>query len=257
MKRAFRILSIALLAGAALAGWRFRGEISALFGRGLAAIEIGNRRNRPDPRANEIAKAEAERWRKDLAKRYRAAGDEASRREVVKEASVFLDSILPDLMTCWLGTPWDFNGTAEGPGEAPIACGYFVATVLRDAGFQVDRYQLARQPSQSILRTFVRRPAMTLRVGMKYEDFAKEIRSLPAGVWIVGLDTHVGFLVTRPDGFHFVHSSGSEPWCVVDETETRANVLRKSNYRVYGCLTSDPEVARRWIVGEKFDLPRS
>ncbi len=253
MKRVFLIL---LLGGTLGAGWMFRDGIGAAWGKGLAAIEIGTPPRRPDPRAYEVAKSEAERWRRDLEKRYRAAPSEADRREVLKEAALFLDAILPDLMSCWLGTPWDYNGTAEGPGEAPIACGYFVATVLRDAGFRLDRYQLARQPSQSILRTFVPRQAMMLRVGVEYDEFADELHQLAPGVRIVGLDTHVGFLIVRPEGFHFVHSSGSEPWCVVDETRARAEVLRRSNYRVHGSLTSDPEIARRWLLGEKFDAPR-
>ena len=256
MKRLVPIFLIVLLVGAVLAGWHYRTFLSALIRGRLEVVQLGGKA-RPDPQANEEAKSEVERWRKDLERRYQSAPDEGGRQEVLREASLFLETILPDLMASWLGTPWDFNGTAEGPGEKPIACGYFVATVLRDAGFRLDRYQLAREPSQAILRTFVPRSSMKLRVGVPYERFCEEIRSLPPGVSIIGLDTHVGFLVTGPEGFHFIHSSGSKPWCVVDETESKAQVLMRSNYRVYGSITDDLEIARRWIEGERFSGPRS
>lgn len=42
--------------------------------------------------------------------------------------------IIDSLMPCWYGTPWDFNGCTTEPGKGSIACGYFVSTVLRDAG---------------------------------------------------------------------------------------------------------------------------
>ena len=86
-----------------------------------------------------------------------------------------LEQALPAMMRCWLGTPWDFNGTAKGPGAGKIACGYFVATVLKDAGFQVDRYQLAQQPSENILRSFLPKDACDLSVGKDYQAFASDV----------------------------------------------------------------------------------
>lgn len=208
---------------------------------------------KPTPDAARYAelKEEAQRWRKDLAGKYAKARTKEEKDKVISETRSFLETLLPAMMRCWLGTTWDFNGTAEGPGQGKIACGYFVATVLRDAGFQVDRYKLARQPSQNIIRTFLPSEAMTLRVGVPYENFASEVASAEPGIRIVGLDSHVAFLVTTADGFRFIHSSGSKPWCVVDESRDEAAVLRRSNYRVHGLLTSDRTVLLRWLKAEK------
>ncbi len=249
------VLLLALIAGGA--AWWFRAELGELWKRhGEPVLVIGRQPPQPDPDRYEVLKEETERWRKDLEGRYREAVDEGGRDAVIEEAAVFLETALPDLMGCWLGTPWDFNGHCETPGGGKIACGYFVATVLRDAGFRVDRYRLARQPSQNILRTFLPKREMSLRVGVPYEQYAAELRELPAGVRIVGLDTHVGFIVSRPGGFRFVHSSGSSPWCVVDEAEAEAEVLRRSNYRVQGNLTANREVVRKWLLGETFEVVR-
>jgi hypothetical protein len=133
-----------------------------------------------------------------------------------------------------------------------IACGYYVATVLMDAGFRVDRYQLAKQPSENILRSFLAKERCTLSVGKNYESFVAEIGAAEPGIYLVGLDTHVAFIVTGADGgFRFIHASGSKPWCVVDEAPGEAVVLQRSNWRMLGNLTADPTVVRRWLRGEK------
>lgn len=206
----------------------------------------------PDPVRYAVLKEEAERWRKDLAARHAKARTAAERGKILAETRRFLEMLLPDMMSCWLGTPWDFEGTSETPGEGKIACGYFVSTVLRDAGFRVDRYKLARQPSQNIIRTFLPREALDLKVGAAYESWADGLAGLEPGIRIIGLDSHVAFLITGPEGFRFVHSSGSRPWCVVDEGRDDAGVLRRSNYRVHGLVTGDDSVLRRWLQGERF-----
>jgi hypothetical protein len=214
---------------------------------------------KPAPDATRYAelKEEAGRWRKDLAAKYAKARTKEEKDRVIAETRNFLETLLPEMMRCWLGTSWDFHGTAETPGKGKIACGYFVATVLRDAGFQVDRYKLARQPSQNIIRSFLPAESMTLRVGVPYDNFASEVASSEPGVRIIGLDSHVAFLVTRPDGFRFIHSSGSRPWCVVDEGRDEADVLRRSNYRVHGLLTGDRAVLLRWLKAEKIAVKES
>ena len=164
---------------------------------------------------------------------------------------MILEHTLPEMMHCWLGTPWDFNGTASKPGGGRIACGSFVATVLMDAGFQVDRYQLAQQPSGNILRSFLDKDDCPLTVGKPYESFAANVEQSDRGIYLIGLDTHVGFLVVGGNGFRMIHSSGSRPWCVVDEDRADAHALQRSNWRMLGNLTADAKVLRCWLKAEK------
>lgn len=67
----------------------------------------------------------------------------------------------------------------------------------------------------------------------------------------MGLDTHVAFLVREADAFKFIHSSGSRPWCVVEESRDEAQVLQRSRWRMTGNLTADATVLRRWLKAEK------
>ena len=171
---------------------------------------------------------------------------------MLDDARVVLESALPGMMRCWLGTPWDFHGTAENPGGGKIACGYFVSTILRDAGFQVHRYHLAQQPSGNILRTFLPRDSCKLTTGQDYETFANTLEVAEPGIYIVGLDTHVGFIVVRDGELRFIHSSGSRPWAVVEESRADAHVLRQSNWRMLGHLTTDRDALRKWLAGTSF-----
>ena len=211
----------------------------------------------PNPTAYLVLTKDLELRRAVLAERYSKAKTAAEKLALENDARILLEHYLPEFMRCWLGTPWDFNGTAKAPGAGKIACGYFVATVLKDAGFQVDRYQLAQQPSSNILQSFLPKTSCALTTGENYQTFSARIANHDPGIYIVGLDTHVAFIVVGQGGFRFVHSSGSKPWCVVDEDPAQAHVLQKSSWRMLGNLTADTTVLRRWLKQEKIIVKRT
>ena len=251
MKR-WWLLLITLLALAGGACWWLRAPLQKWLQQVTGGIELSTRpMPKPDPERYTLLVSEAKPWRTELAARYQHAQTDADRAAVVHDARVILEHALPAMMRCWLGTPWDFNGTASKPGGGRIACGYFVATVLKDAGFHINRYRLAQQPSEYILRSFLEKDACSLTVGLPYDSFASGVEAAPPGIYLVGLDTHVAFLVVRSDGFRFIHASGSRPWCVVDEGRDEAGVLQRSNWRMLGNLTADPQVIHVWLTAEE------
>jgi hypothetical protein len=251
MRKRWMLLFL-LLVWTSAAGWWYREPLLSWYQSHRGGVKLGVRQtHQPDPATYAVLVSELERWRSELAVRHRKARTEAERSLVENDARVLLEHVLPEMMRCWLGTPWDFNGTAAKPGGGRIACGYYVATVLKDAGFQLDRYQLAQQPSGNILRSFLEKESCVLAVGKPYESYAEEIANAEPGIYLIGLDTHVAFLVIGGDDFRFIHSSGSRPWCVVDEGRDEAHVLQRSNWRMTGNLTGDPKVLRRWLKAEK------
>ncbi len=205
----------------------------------------------PDGEKYEVLVGELKRWREDLGEDHRNARTQAEKEAVENDARLILELVMPEMMRCWLGTAYDFNGTAEKPGEGKIACGYFVSTVIRDAGFKVNRYKLAQQPSANILRTFIPGERCLLEVGTEYPDYADKVEKMEEGIYLVGLDTHVGFIVNRSDGIRFLHASGWRPYAVVEENRKNAGALQRSNWRMIGSLTGEPGVIRTWLAGEK------
>ncbi len=221
-------------------------------GAGLFEIVIESEA-KPEPDAERYATlvAELERWREDLRKAHAKAGTAEEKAAVENDARVILELVMPEMMRCWLGTPYDFNGTAERPGAGVVACGYFVSTVIRDAGFRVDRYKLAQQPSGNILRTFLKGEKCMLKVGQDFDSYAEWVEDMEPGVYLIGLDSHVGFIVNSADGTRFFHSSRWQHRGVVDEPGRKAGALRHSNWRMIGGLTADPDVIRTWLSGQK------
>ncbi|MBK1853456.1 hypothetical protein JO972_00640 [Verrucomicrobiaceae bacterium 5K15] len=205
----------------------------------------------PDPETYAVTVEEIRFHREKLSRQYQQASTEAERKEVLASARSLLELTMPSLMRCWLGTPWDFNGTASAPGGGKVACGYYVSTIMRDSGFEVQRIRLAQQPSQNILLTFLPRKKLSIRVGMDYEDFMQSMREKEHGIYIIGLDKHVGFLVHNEQGLQFLHSGGVLRR-VVDENQDDAYSIQASNYRVVGNICADDAVLIKWLRNEPF-----
>lgn len=240
------IAAVLLLASGVGGWWAWKS-----YGEGIFEIVI-EREVKPEPDAERYATlvAELERWRGDLRKAHVKARTAEEKVAVENDARVILELVMPEMMRCWLGTPYDFNGTAEKPGGGKVACGYFVSTVIRDAGFRVNRYKLAQQPSGNILRTFLKSDRCLLKIGQDFESYAEWVESMEPGVYLIGLDSHVGFIVNGADGFRFYHSSRWQDRGVVNEPGKKASALRLSNWRMIGGLTADADVIRTWLGGE-------
>ncbi len=118
-----------------------------------------------------------------------------------------LDAITAHLFPAWAGTRWAFYGTAEAPGQGEIACGYWVASVLRDVGFRVNRNQLGKQASERILLTFAE-PARLEHFGRRpVTEVIARVSALGEGLWGVGLANHAGFLWNDGERVLFCHSN--------------------------------------------------
>lgn len=97
----------------------------------------------------------------DLATLKARAAADFGKATTQKQKTAVLAKARADLLTAfdqnlfpiWSGTPWNFYGTTETPQEGHIACGYFVSTLMRDAGFDVERVKLAQQASEYIVKT--------------------------------------------------------------------------------------------------------
>ena len=249
MKRVLKwTLGVLLLFSLVVGGlWLWRADLLA----GLQGLKTKKEKPVPDLERYEVLESELKRWREDLVLQYRKASSSEQKAAVEHDARVILEMVLPEMMRCWRGTGYDFNGIAERPGKGKIACGYYVSTLIRDAGFKVNRYKLAQQPSANILHTFTKEENCQLRVGEKYDTYADWLEGMEPGIYLMGLDTHVGFVVLERSGdMKFLHSSGINKAGVVEEARDQAAAIKWSNWRMLGRFTADPKVIRTWLAGE-------
>lgn len=186
--------------------------------------------------------------RKKLAAEYQKTADQTARRKILEESRrLFAASIDNRIFPFWYGTDWDFYGTTETPGAGKIACGYFVSTVLRDAGLKVNRVSLAQQASENIIKSLTTEARIKRFRNVSLQKFVAEIEKLGAGLYVVGLDFHVGFLYHDGAEVYFVHSSYVEPSETIREKAAASPVLEASKYRVVGKISADDALILRWL----------
>jgi hypothetical protein len=187
--------------------------------------------------------------REALASTYATVSERPLVRREARDA--VLTAITQDLIPHWTGTTWDYYGTTQVPGEGEIACGYFVSTILRDAGFRVERVKLAQQAAEHIELTFVpKKELRKFRDGKKMavdrviDDAARE-----EGLYLVGLDNHVGFLWNDGSTVQMCHSSYLAGGVVCEDART--SPAMPSGYTVTAKLLEDPMIDA-WIEGRAF-----
>lgn len=177
---------------------------------------------------------------------------------ILKKARTQLESELSqNVFPAWYGTPWDFNGISQTPGEGKIACGYFVSTCLVHIGFKVSRIKLAQQPSQRIIGTFMGRSAMDISSKRSLPDLKKQLMKSGDGIYIVGLDSHTGFVTVKGETITFVHSSyySNPTQRVVAEPYDTKNPLADSKYRVFGKIFHD-DMLEKWLNETPYQVAR-
>jgi len=163
---------------------------------------------------------------------------------------VFVKSVI-DLVPYWLGTQWTFNGTSQIPQEGSIACGYFVTTLLEDIGLKVQRAKLAQQTSENIIKSLSSEKHITRYSNKNLNDFVTSVSQQGEGLYIVGLDFHVGFLWHDGATVHFIHSTFVYPGGVIHELASESPVLAASNYRVVGKISEEDALIEKWLMREK------
>lgn len=223
-------------------------------GRGLDADGRDPVADGRDPGNYEAAIGFAELVRSQVAEGFRHKSG-AARDSALRGAGKKLEQVLvKNLFPYWYGTPWDFNGTTQTPGQGEIACGYFVTTLLRDAGVDLQRVKLAQQASSLIIKTLQHgKSGKWYRTSAS--DFLSKMKGMPKGLYLVGLDIHVGFLHHTDDGIWFVHASYDSPVEVVREKAATSNVFHASGLFVLGKLTVGNDwLVEQWLKGGRIEL---
>lgn len=164
-----------------------------------------------------------------------------------QQAELLADYFAKVIAPFWYGTPWDFNGTTQEPGTGYIACGYFVTTVLRHAGYPLNRVKLAQCASETMIQALTEKRSHFS--GKNFGQFIQFMRNAGKGLSVIGLDNHTGFIYHDGQQLWFTHSSFVGTARVCAEAAEDCSILKQSKYKVVGHLTQDPQFVKRWLNG--------
>jgi hypothetical protein len=165
------------------------------------------------------------------------------------QEKIFTEAVVQTIVPAWIGTPWDFNGITEIPQKGKIACGYFVTTILRDAGVELERIKLAQAASQKIITTLALKKEIKLCCNKPIENFITLIKKSGYGLYVVGLDNHTGFIYNDGTQVYFIHSTFMGTRNVQKEIAANSKVLIGSKYKIVGKVSSNEGLLRKWVGG--------
>ena len=225
-----------------------RPTLSLLLLAGLLATPVSHARAAATPAEYAAIRADIEADQAALQARWRGANTPEARAVILTEARVrVFEAIAHELIPAWEGTPWDFWGTTQTPGQGQIACGYYVSTLLAHAGFGVERVKLAQQASERIILTMTPDDHIWRTSDATVERSLAPLRDHGDGIYMVGLDYHVGLLVQEGGEARWCDSSYINPTAVTCQAPDGAFSYH-SRYRVVGKLLADP-MMQAWLEG--------
>jgi hypothetical protein len=184
---------------------------------------------------------------------------------VRRETRAFIEAtLIDDVFPAWMGMPSGGGPTAlatlpHQPGMS-INCSGFLTATLQNAGLVLQsRARFVQAPAVWIQRALLPPDRAIHRYGTlpAAELRARLVADLGDGVYVVGLDVHVGFLVIRGQSVTFVHSSYTDEGVVVEEPLLASLAIAFSRRKGYWVspLFQDDRLIDLWLHGQPVPSP--
>ncbi len=182
--------------------------------------------------------------------KYKKTKTEKEKNLIIEESRKELTSFLiKNIIPYWIGTKWSFEGHTEIPKEGNIACGYFVSTTLKHIGLKINRYKLAQKSPENEAKTIQAYKKIELLQNISNEELKKHfIKTKKDGLYFIGLDFHVGYILKENENIYFIHSNFIESTGVIRE-DIRFSRAIKSNKYYIADITYNDELIKKWITG--------
>ena len=160
------------------------------------------------------------------------------------------EQLTSEIFPAWYGTEWDYNGYTNTPRVGIVACGYFVSTTLKHVGFNLNRFDLAKMYSSSIVKSLCGTPTTFTDIDIMFEYLQEKDDNL----YVVGLSSHVGFIEKKDGEVYFIHSNYIGPVAVEKELAKESNALNSSDIFVLGNITGNSELMKKWKNGTHINI---
>lgn len=204
-----------------------------------------------------LLKSEITNKRQDFYNKYISLNDTTSKLALIESASDYItQTLLNDIFPYWYGTIWDFNGYTSVPNDGVIACGYFVSTTLRDVGFNLNRYHLAQQSALNEAKTLQVNDSIRIYSKPTFEELKNElINNNKEGLYMVGLDCHVGYILIYDNDLFFIHSNYVEGSVMLEYASTSPAFLNNQMY-VISDISYNYGLIEKWILNSEIQIVR-
>jgi hypothetical protein len=167
--------------------------------------------------------------------------------------SILFTSLLTEkIIPYWLGTPWSFEGHTSIPRQGEIACGYFVSTTLRDAGFNLNRYKFAQQLPVNEGKTLsLGKPLIEIHSTSTAERIEALQDTLSEGIYFIGFDrSHVGYIHRKGDELFIIHSNYIGARGVEIERIEESDVFSYYHRICIAEISTNRELLKKWLHNE-------
>jgi len=202
--------------------------------------------------------------RSELGARFAAARGGRARAAIRDEARRYIvDTLESRVFPAWMGMPsaGGQQATASMPHQPGmyISCSYFLTAALQNAGLVLEsRARFAQAPAAWIERALLPPGGQIHRYGnVTPEELERRLIELGEGLYVVGLDIHVGFIVVRDGRSWFVHSSYTPPGTVVKEPVVTSEAIALSRRKGYWIspLFRDDRIVEMWLRRQPVPAP--
>jgi hypothetical protein len=202
--------------------------------------------------------------RSTLGARYAATKGRGARAAIREEARRFIvETLVREIFPAWMGMP--SGGGPQATASLPhqpgmyISCSYFLTAALQNAGLVLEsRARFAQAPAAWIERALLPPGGQIHRYGnLSPRDLERRLVELGDGLYVVGLNIHVGFIVVRDDHAWFVHSSYTPPGTVVNEPVVESMAIALSQAKGYWVspLFRDDRIIEMWLRHQPVPAP--
>ncbi len=177
--------------------------------------------------------------------------------KALDSASHFIyNKLINELVPHWYNTTWDFNGHTNIPNEGDIACGYFVSTTLKHLGFNLNRYKMAQQAGLIEAQVLQTKQELKHFYNISFDALKQKMNAMyNDGIYFVGLDNHVGYVLIKDKELYFLHSSYYDDKVMIELAETSPCFY--SNYYVFAEITTNKDLMKKWIFNTHLQIPNS
>ncbi len=190
-----------------------------------------------------------------LIQQYQYPSSEGTEELIEREALRFISSSIYDsLAPYWLGTKFSKTGNTKYPGIGLVSPEHFVIQLFLDAGLQVKVDPEFNPKPIDLVEILLFDRNIFHYDNISMISFLQELNQKGDGLYLLALDSHIGFVSLQGGQRKFLHASPTNPFCVVKEDLENSKIIAQSKNRTLGSISGSSELIKVWLSNEPIKI---